>query len=124
MAQDRQTAKTQSLGEFKLIAGDKAFAAQGLGDELPGMWRQGGDVAQGAGARAFWGAKGLADQISEVGVRAMFALGGLNEHTRYRIAAQRRHVKEYNIILLATFMAQKSFLLGFNQMQREVRLTP
>ena len=85
LAQDGQATETPSVGQFQLGGGDKALAPQRLGNEFSGLFRQGGNVADGARAGALRSAKGFTDQVSEVRGGAAFASSGLDKHTCYLI---------------------------------------
>lgn len=78
--QDGEAAEVQCAAQRELVMGDEVAAGEGLGDELPDGGRQGGDVADGAGAGAGGGAEGFANEEGEVNFVAATGFGGLDEH--------------------------------------------
>ena len=123
LAEHGQAAETPRLGQFQAIGGDKVLAAQGLGNELTGVRWQAGDVANSAGAGALGGAEGFADQVSQIRGLAVFAFGGLDEHTCYIIVVDIRHSKQKVNILLATIGAELLIFGPFHHMRGEVNTT-
>src|SRR2546429_9924275 len=83
------------------------------------------DIADGAGARALWGTKGLANQVGEVGGAAVLAFGDLHEHTCYieaHIFINASQILTNLDILLATFLTEILVSQRLSHFEREVRL--
>jgi hypothetical protein len=98
---------------------------KGLADKLAGLRGQRRDIADGAGARALWGTKGLANQVGEVGGAAVLAFGDLHEHTCYieaHIFGNARQILTNLDLLLATFLTELLISERFSHFEREVRL--
>jgi len=75
-----QTAAIQGVFESDGFGLDEGATGEGLGDEFTHVVRQLGDVANGAGSGPVWGAKGLANQVGDVGFAVSAGFGGLNKH--------------------------------------------
>ena len=54
-----------------------------MGDQVPNLWRNARDGADGAGTRALGSAEGFADEVGEISGIAAFGFGDLNEHGLY-----------------------------------------
>jgi hypothetical protein len=81
VVEDRQAAVIQSLMQMHLISRQEVQPFEGCGDEIAGVGRQIGDIADGAGTGTVGGAKGLANQIGDVGFAILAGGGsGLDEH--------------------------------------------
>src|SRR5205814_7638739 len=108
------------------LCGHEAAPLEGLADELAGLRGQRRDIADGAGARALWGTKGLAHQVGEVGGAAVLAFGDLHEHTCYiaaHIFRNARQILTNLALLLATVLTEILVSERFSHFEREVRLT-
>ena len=56
----------QSIFQSKLLHRNQGMTAQCLGDLVPDLWGQAGDVADGAGTGAFGSAERLTNQIRNI----------------------------------------------------------
>src|SRR5207237_4191945 len=125
LVQDNQPAAIPGFAQLQRLCSHKAASLKGLADELAGLRGQRRDIADGAGARALWGTKGLANQVGEVGGAAVLALGDLHEHTCYieaHIFMNARTILTNLDLLLATFLTEILVSERFSHFEREVRL--
>jgi len=78
---DRQTAVVQGRLQLNLVGGKEDLSLQGSGDEVAGVGRQVGDVADRSRPWSAGEAKGLAHQIGDVGLAVLpRGFGSLHEH--------------------------------------------
>src|SRR5438876_2020505 len=126
LVQDHQPAAIPGFAQLQRLCSHKAASLKGLADELAGLRGQRRDIADGAGARALWGTKGLANQVGEVGDAAVLAFGDLHEHTCYieaHIFINASQILTNLDLLLATFLTEILVSQRFSHFEREVRLT-
>src|SRR2546430_1747532 len=125
LVQDHQPAAIPGFAQLQRLCSHKAASLKGLADELAGLRGQRRDIADGAGARALWGTKGLANQVGEVGDAAVLAFGDLHEHTCYieaHIFINASQILTNLDLLLATFLTEILVSQRFSHFEREVRL--
>src|SRR6202007_1920489 len=125
LVQDHQPTAIPGFGQLQRLGSHKAASLKGLADELAGLRGQRRDIAEGAGARALWGTKGLANQVGEVGGAAVLAFGDLHEHTCYieaHIFIKASLILTTIDILLATFLTEVLVSERISHSEREVRL--
>src|SRR5207247_3030471 len=125
LVQDHQPTAIPGFGQLQRLCSHKAAPLKGLADKLAGLRGQRRDIADGAGARALWGTKGLANQVGEVGGAAVLALGDLHEHTCYieaHIFRNARQILTNLDLLLATSLTEILVSERFSHFEREVRL--
>src|SRR5205807_9566758 len=126
LGQDHQPAAIPGFAQLQRLCSHKAASLKGLTDELAGLRGQRRDIADGAGARALWGTKGLANQVGEVGDAAVLAFGDLHEHTCYieaHIFINASQILTNLDLLLATFLMEILVSQRFSHFEREVRLS-
>src|SRR5207244_10344206 len=126
LVQDHQPAEIPGFAQLQRLCSHKAASLKGLADELAGLRGQRRDIADGAGARALWGTKGLANQVGEVGDAAVLAFGDLHEHTCYieaHIFINASQILTNLDLLLATFLMEILVSQRFSHFEREVRLS-
>ena len=117
VVEDSQAAVIERIMKLDLLGGEEVLAFEGSGDELAGLWRQIGDIADGAGARPLGGAKGFANEVREVSLAGL--PGGLSDLHEHGLHSNRtangiaRYISNTVSILLATHFAKSPANLMF-----------
>jgi len=82
--EDGEAAEVEGGVELEGVGMEGGFAGEVCGDELAEFGWELGDVGDGAGAGAFGGAEGLADEVGGVGFAVLAGFGGLDKHELHK----------------------------------------